>query len=226
MPSWAARKTNEELKFIRDSVAKLLGKIWLEFLTPWAGYHDKNSIKSSGLHSHSTQSVEKERTSNTVCSPHVSSQLRLLVGEFLLGLIQLDVFVSRITFGGAKLLYLQSLTRHFTRSFPVLKHGHVPFWWLTLRNENLASILDVRNMPHFADPAWKEEFGATWVPSSETIYVYNPLRCDLEDCLCNEFTCFSNFDMENWWSIMSYHVIWPVIVDVAVPLQPTFTDPY
>eukprot|EP00434_Breviolum_minutum_P002371 symbB.v1.2.002095.t1/scaffold114.1/size323002/1 len=28
------------------------------------------------------------------------------------------------------------------------------------KNENLASILDVRNMPHFADPAWKEEFGA------------------------------------------------------------------
>lgn len=79
MPSWFARKTNEELKFIRDSVAKLLGKICLEFLTPWAGYHDKNSIKSSGLHSHSTQSVEKEH--NIVCSPHVSSQLRLIVGE-------------------------------------------------------------------------------------------------------------------------------------------------
>ncbi|CAL1163252.1 unnamed protein product [Cladocopium goreaui] len=28
------------------------------------------------------------------------------------------------------------------------------------KNENLSSILDVRNMPHFADPAWKEEFGA------------------------------------------------------------------
>ena len=114
-----------------------------------------------------TVTQHKALKRNIVCSPHVSSQLRLIVGEFLFCLIQLDVFVSRITFGGAKLLYLQSLTRHFTRSFPVLKHGHVPLWWLTLRNENLASILDVRNMPHFADPAWKEEFGATWVPSSE-----------------------------------------------------------
>ena len=41
----------------------------------------------------------------------------------------------------------------------------------TTRNENLASIMDVRNMPHFADPAWKEEFGATWVPKIEKIHV-------------------------------------------------------